>query len=93
VPVATLLHLLGPARPRVLVFPGAYRLRRRQARRRTLHLRPLLVMAVRMLAAAGLARTCAGPAGKTSLPLLAQPARLQLVVDASASMQRYGGPR
>lgn len=85
-PLPVLLHLLGTARPKDLVFPGVYLLRQMAARRRALRLRHLLVLLLRTAAIVAAAIICAGPRSSQPLPLLSSQANPVLALDASASM-------
>lgn len=86
--VPVLLHLLAQARPRPLRFPGAYLLRRMEAQRRSLRLRHLMLLALRVLCLLLLAVACAGPRVTRALPLLAEPTECVVLLDASASMRK-----
>ena len=85
-PLPVLLHLLGTARPRDLVFPGVYLLRQMAARRRAVRLRYLLLLLLRTAALAAAAIVAAGPRSLRPLPLLSSPGTPVLFLDASASM-------
>ncbi len=85
-PLPVLLHLLGHARPRELVFPGTFLLRQMQAQRRALRLRHLLLLALRMLAIAAAALAFAGLLAPIRLPLLSESRPPLVLLDASAGM-------
>ncbi|MCX7599774.1 MAG: BatA domain-containing protein [Armatimonadetes bacterium] len=87
-PLPVLLHLLGTARPRDLVFPGVYLLRQMAARRRALRLRHLLLLLLRTAAIAVVALICAGPRSSrlASFVYLSPPAPPVVALDASMSM-------
>ncbi len=85
-PLPIVLHLLGRARPRELVFPGAFLLRQMQAQRRALRLRHLLLLALRMMAIAVAALAFAGLFAPIRLPLLSESRPPFVLLDASAGM-------
>lgn len=86
--IPVLLHLLARARPRSLVFPGAYLLRQMEARRRSLRFSHLLLLALRVLTILLLAASCTAPRLRLALPLLAHRPSQVLIVDTSASLNR-----
>lgn len=93
--IPVLLHLLARVRPRPLVFPGTYLLRRMDAQRLALRLRHLLLLAMRVAAIAAAGLAAAGLTLHRPIPLLSGRAAPILVLDASASMSarlRSGGP-
>ncbi|MBC7288579.1 MAG: BatA domain-containing protein [Armatimonadetes bacterium] len=85
-PLPVLFHLLGRARPRVLVFPGAFLLRQIETRQRSIRLRHALVLLLRVLAICLAAVLTAGPRTWQPLPFLPRAADFGVFVDASASM-------